>query len=293
MAKIVIADELEESVVGMLKVLGQVDYKPADLKGALADADALVVRSATKVTGELIAGAGKLKVVARAGVGLDNVDVKACEEKGIKVINTPGASTEAVAELAIGMMICACRKIGKAHFGMKNKRWEKKELTGIEVEGKTLGIVGYGRIGRSLAEKALSLGMRVIASDPHSKSDSYATVVGLDELWKESDVISLHCILTDETKGLVNGENIKKMRDGVVIINIARGELVSEEALYSACKSGKVYSAALDVYPNEPYSGKLLELENVIFTPHIGASTHEAQGRIGIELVQRLKQELK
>ncbi|MFA6530499.1 MAG: hydroxyacid dehydrogenase [Candidatus Micrarchaeia archaeon] len=291
--KIVIADNMEPEVVEGIRKLGTVVYKPADLKAELNDAEALIVRSATKVTADLIANAGKLKIVARAGVGLDNVDVKACEAKGIKVINTPGASSNAVAELVIGTMISMLRNFQKAHCQMKNKVWDKKNLIGNEIAGKTLGVIGFGRIGAMAAEKAHALGMKIIAYDPHAKAVPYAKFVSLEELFANSDVITLHTVLVPETKGMINRENIAKMKNGVWIVNAARGELIDEDSIYEACKSGKVAGAALDVYWQEPYSGKLLELDNVCFTPHLGASTKEAQVRIGVELVEKLSVELK
>lgn len=291
--KIVIADNMESEVVEGIRKLGTVVYKPANLKEELNDAEALIVRSATKVTADLIANAGKLKIVARAGVGLDNVDAKACEAKGIKVINTPGASSNAVAELVIGIMISMLRNVQKAHCQMKNKVWDKKNLIGNEIAGKTLGVIGFGRIGAMAAEKAHALGMKIIAYDPRAKEVPYAKFVSIDELFANSDVISLHTVLVPETKGMINRENIAKMKNGVWIVNAARGELIDEDSLYEACKSGKVAGAALDVYWQEPYSGKLLELDNVCFTPHLGASTKEAQVRIGVELVEKLSVELK
>ncbi|MFA5077006.1 MAG: hydroxyacid dehydrogenase, partial [Candidatus Micrarchaeia archaeon] len=286
--KIVIADNMEPEVVEEIRKLGETAYKPVDLKGAIADADALVVRSATKVDADLLSYAKKLRIVARAGVGLDNVDAKECEKKGIKVINTPGAPSNAVAELCIGFMIMLLRNGGKAHLQMKSKIWDKKGLTGREIMGKTLGIVGFGRIGALVAEKARALGMDVIAYDRSEKKSAFVKFVGLDELFAKSDVISLHMALRDETKNLVNAQSIGKMKSGVCIINTARGGLVDENALYEACKSGKIAGVALDVYEPEPYSGKLLELENAIFTPHIGSSTKESQERVGKELVQKL-----
>ncbi len=293
MTKIIIADNLEPEVVEELKKLGTVVYKPSNLQAELKDADALIVRSATKVSHELLATNHKLKIVARAGVGLDNVDVKSCEARGIKVINTPGSSSNAVAELTIGLIISMLRKVQKAHHQMKNKVWDKKSLTGEEIEGKTLGIIGYGRIGSLVAKKAKALGMNVLACDPKTKGDSNAKIVTIDELFKSSDVISLHTILTPETKDMINAKNIAKMKNGVYLVNLARGDLIDETALYEACKSGKIAGAALDVYKEEPYSGKLLELDNVYFTPHLGAATKEAQLRIGKELVEKLKEELK
>lgn len=292
---IVIADDMEKEVVDAIAKLGKIAYKPADLKAALKDADALVVRSATKVTGGLLGSAPKLRLVARAGVGLDNVDFAACEARGIHVVNTPAASSNAVAELAIGLMLCAFRNIAKAHHQMKAGVWEKKALLGREIEGKTLGIIGYGRIGSMVARKAKALGMEVIAyNPPPHPGDSIAEFVDdFDAFLARSDVVSIHSALTESTKNILNRESIAKMKDGAYIINTARGGIVEENALYDACKSGKLSGAALDVYPTEPYRGKLLELDNVCFTPHLGASTKEAQARIGKELVGLLKAELK
>jgi len=293
--KIVIADQMEDEVVESIRKLGEVEYRPKDLPGALSDADALIVRSATKVTGELLANAKRLRLVARAGVGLDNVDVPACEAKKIKVVNTPGASTNAVAELAIGLIICLLRNVPKAHFQMRNRVWDKKGLTGREVAGKTLGIIGYGRIGAAVGARAAALGMRIVAYSPPPRHDDGIVryIDSMDEFLGMAEVISLHAILTPETRHMINRDSIAKMKDGVYIINAGRGELIDEGALYDACRSGKVAGAALDVYETEPYAGKLLELDNICFTPHIGAGTKEAQARIGQELVERLKQELK
>ncbi len=291
--KIIIADDMETEVVEGIKKLGTVVYKPADLTKEIADADALVVRSATKVTQELVASSQKLKIVARAGVGLDNVDKTACDAKGIKVINTPGASSNAVAELVIGVMISMLRNVQKAHLQMKNKVWDKKKLTGNEIAGKTLGVIGYGRIGALTADKARALGMYILAYDPKAKEVPGVKFVSLDELYAKSDIISLHTVLVPETKGMINKDTIAKMKKTVWIVNAARGELINEDDLYEACKSGRITGAAIDVYPSEPYSGKLLELDNICFTPHLGASTKEAQVRIGVELVEKLEQELK
>jgi D-3-phosphoglycerate dehydrogenase len=290
--KILVADNMLPEVLSKMEAIGTVVYKPKDLTKEIEDADALVVRSATKVTRELISHAKKLKVVARAGVGLDNVDSQACQEKGIKVVNTPSSSTNAVAELAICFMICLMRKVYKAHSLLKTGKWEKNSLIGNEIAGKTLGIIGFGRIGFSVGLKAHALGMKVIAYDPNPKKVDWARFVDLDTLYKESDVVSLHTIIVPETKNMINASSIEKMKQGVYFINVARGELVDENALYDACKSGKIAGAALDVFPSEPYSGKLLELDNVCVTPHVGASTNEAQNGIGDELVLRLKETL-
>jgi D-3-phosphoglycerate dehydrogenase len=291
---IVIADQMEEDVVEAISGLGQVVYRPEDLGAALPDADVLIVRSATTVNRELLAACRKLKVVARAGVGLDNVDQEACAEKGVRVINTPGASTNAVAELAIGLILGALRNVQKAHYQMKSGRWEKKSLIGHEIEGKTLGIIGYGRIGAAVGKKAHALGMKVIAYNPPPRRDDGIAefVDDLDTFLGSCDVISLHAALTETTKNIINRESIAKMREGAFIVNTARGEMIDDDALYDAVKGGKLSGAALDVYREEPYKGKLLELENVYFTPHLGASTKEAQARIGEELVRLLKEQL-
>jgi len=266
---------------------------PADLKGALADADALIVRSATKVTEELLTHAPKLRLVARGGVGLDNVDKAACGKRGIKVANTPGASTNSVAELALGMMFCVSRKIAMADQGMRGGKWLKKEAIGTELEGKTLGIVGLGRIGNSLALKARAMGMKVIYYDPHHKGE---TVLGshatLDTIFTVSDYISLHVPLTPETKNMINAGAISKMKKTAILINTARGGLVDEEALYNALSEGRIAGAGLDVFPSEPYNGKLCGLPNAVLTPHVGGSTKEAQARIGQELIAVLRSEL-
>jgi D-3-phosphoglycerate dehydrogenase len=288
--RIVIADDMEAEVVEEIKKLGEVVYRPPDLKAALVDADVFIVRSATKVTADLLAYANKLKIVARAGVGLDNIDVTACEKRNIKVINTPAAPSNAVAELTIGLMISMLRNVQKAHMQMKNGIWDKKNLIGREIAGKTLAVVGFGRIGSLVAEKAYLLGMNVIAYDQRRKESKFAKFVSFDYLLSTADIISLHLALTPETKNIINKEAISKMKNGVYLINTARGELIDEDALYEACKSGKIAGAALDVFVKEPYTGKLLELDNVYFTPHLGGSTKEAQMRIGLELVEKLKQ---
>lgn len=292
--KIVISDSMEEEVVELIKEIGNTVYLPDDLNSAVSDADALIVRSATTVDTGLLDQAQNLKVVARAGIGLDNIDLEECKKRDIKVVNTPGASRNAVAELALGLIICTMRNVQKAHLQMENKVWDKLHLVGHEIEGKTLGVIGYGRIGSAVGRKAAALGMDVIAYNPPPRhEDGIALFIEeLDEFLGKADVISLHTVLTEETRHMINEKNIAKMKDGVFLINTARGALIDEDALYNACKSGKIAGTAIDVYEEEPYTGKLLELENVYFTPHLGASTKEAQLRIGTELVEKLKKEL-
>ncbi|MCX8195076.1 MAG: hydroxyacid dehydrogenase [Candidatus Micrarchaeota archaeon] len=290
--KIVVAENMEKEVVAQLEKLGKVSFLPKDIFSEVKDADVLIVRSGIKVDESLLSKAHKLKIVARAGVGLDNIDAEACKRHGIRIINTPAASSNAVAELALGLMLAVSRKIAKADYSMKRKTWIKKELVGTELEGKTLGIVGLGRIGTILAIKAKALGMKVVYSDPKSYS-AIGERLNLHDLLAVSDYVSLHLPLTPETRELINPAAIAKMKKTAVLINTARGALVDEEALYQALKEGKIAGAALDVYPEEPYAGKLCELDNVVLTPHIGGSTKEAQLRIGSELVEKLKEELK
>ncbi|MFH1393338.1 MAG: hydroxyacid dehydrogenase [Candidatus Micrarchaeota archaeon] len=294
MSRIVISDNMESEVVELLREVGEVSYRPENLEDALKDAEALVIRSATKATKELLDKAPNLKVVARAGVGLDNVDQEECKRRGIKVVNTPGASSNAVAEMAIGLAICGMRNVQKAQVQMKNKIWGKKNLVGREIEGKTLGVIGYGRIGHLVGLKAHSLGMEVIAYNPPPRHEDGIVrfIDDYDEFLGKADIFTIHCILTDETRNMINKEAISKMRDGAMIINLARGEIIEEDALYDGCRSGKLLCAAIDVFPKEPYTGKLLELDNVYMTPHIGGSTKEAQLRIGEELVKKIREEL-
>ncbi|MFA5108741.1 MAG: NAD(P)-dependent oxidoreductase [Candidatus Micrarchaeia archaeon] len=289
MTKIIIADNMEKEVIENLKALGEVKFQPSDLKSALSDADVLIVRSATKVTAELISSAPKLKIVARAGVGLDNVDVKACEAKKIKVINTPGASTNSVAELTICTMIGTMRKVGFLHSKMIEGKWEKKQGVGSEIFGKTLGIIGMGKIGQEVAKKASALGMNVIYFARSDKNFEYEFVPSLPALLSRADVISLHSSANKGDPPILGEKEFMQMKKGAYILNLARGSLIDEQALISALKSGQLAGAALDVYPTEPYEGELLLLQNVLLTPHVGASTLEAQLRIGDELIEQIK----
>jgi len=289
--KIVVADNMEGEVVAQMSGLGHVEYKPKDLNASLIDAEVLVVRSATKVTADLLKNAPKLKIVARGGVGLDTIDVKECEKRKITVVNTPGASTNAVAELAIALMFSLGRQIPRADALMRQKVWAKKDLTGGELAGKTLGIIGFGRIGMFVGRKAHALGMKVLYyNDLEVKCDYEVKKETLENVLKLSDFVTLHVPSNASTKGMLNAERLALMKPSAYLLNTARGEIVDEEALYGALKTGKLAGAALDVYSAEPYSGKLLELTNVVFTPHIAGSTKEAQLRIGSELVQKLKE---
>ncbi|EKF48800.1 D-3-phosphoglycerate dehydrogenase [Thermosipho africanus H17ap60334] len=269
-----------------------------DLIKEIPNIDVLVVRSATKVTADIIEAGKNLKIIARAGTGLDNVDVEKAKEKGIKVINTPGANGISVAELAIGLMISCARHIAKGTMDLKNGEWTKKQLKGHELYKRTVGIIGFGNIGREVAKRLLAFDMRVLAYDPFVKeTDMNVEIVDLDTIFKESDFITIHVPLTNETKHLVSKDAFEKMKDGVILINAARGGVVDEEALYNALISGKVYAAGLDVFEVEPPTDelrkKLLELPNVVATPHIGASTVEAQLRVGQIIVDKILEEVK
>ncbi len=268
-----------------------------ELMKVIPEVDVLIVRSATKVTGDIIEMGKKLKIIARAGVGLDNIDVRKARDLGIKVLNTPGASAISVAELAIGMMFALSRHLVRGTVDLREGRWTKKELKGVELFGKTLGIVGIGRIGREVAKRALALGMKVLAYDPYIKEvEMEVEMVDFKTLLSRSDYITFHVPLTEETRHMVNEETISKMKDGVFLINCSRGGILDEKAVLDGLKSGKITGLGLDVFENEPpntdVERELLSLNNVVATPHIGASTKEAQKRVGKEIVQKVFEEL-
>ena len=268
-----------------------------ELARELADADALVVRSAIKVTPELLESAPKLRVIGRAGIGVDNVNLEAATRKGIVVMNTPGGSSSSVAELAIGMMIALARKLCQADALTRAGKWEKKSLQGSELEGKTLGVLGLGRIGMELARRARAFSMQVVAYDPFASPvaarELGVKLLPLDEALAQSDYLSLHMALTPETESILNAANLAKTKKGVRIVNCARGELIDENALLDALKSGQVGGAALDVFRKEPPGEHpLFALPNVIATPHIAGSTHEAQERVGYRIAVQIKEYL-
>jgi D-3-phosphoglycerate dehydrogenase len=251
----------------------------------------MVVRSATKVTDKVIDAMDTMKFIVRGGVGLDNIDREAAKKKGIEVTNTPEASSISVAELSIGHMLSLCRHIPRGTSGLKGGKWEKKQLKGCEVFGKTLGLIGMGRIATEVARRASGLGMSVIAYDPYVKSVEGVDVklVGLDELLGQADFISLHLPRTDETAHMLGKDQFAKMKDGVRLVNCARGGIIDEDALFDALQSGKVAGAAIDVFEKEPATdNKLFTLDNVIGTPHIGASTREGQGRVGSSVAEKI-----
>ena len=271
---------------------------PAGLHAALADADALVVRSAVQVDDKLLESAPKLRVIGRAGVGVDNIDAEAATRRGIVVMNTPGANAVAVAELTLGLMLALARKIPAANSTMHAGKWEKKSLQGAELRGKTLGILGLGRIGLEVARRARGFGLEIAGSDPFVSAavarENSIRLVPIDELFAVSDYITLHVGLTPQTHGVINAKNIAAMKKGVRIVNCARGELVDDAALAAALKSGHVAGAALDVFTEEPpKNSPYLGLDNVILTPHIAGSTAEAQEAVGIQIAMQVREYLK
>ena len=289
---IVIADPLSPSAVEALRVPGwTIDSRagraPADLARDLSDADALVVRSATQVTADLLLAAPKLRVVARAGTGVDNVDVAAASARGIVVMNAPGANSISVAEHAMGLMLALSRSVPAADAAMKKGVWDKKRLTGVELRGKLLGVVGFGRIGREVAARARAFGMDLVAHDPFipARAATDVALVPLDELLSRADYITLHVPSTPETYHLLDAARLGRCKRGVRIVNTARGELVDEGALIDAIEAGIVAGAGLDVFEKEPPTDhRLTQLPQVIATPHISASTVEAQEQVGQEI---------
>lgn len=271
---------------------------PKEYAAHLADAEALLVRSAVKVTRDVLAKAPKLSVIGRAGVGVDNVDLKAATEAGVLVMNTPGGNAVSVAEHTLALMLAMARSIPQASASTKSGKWEKKKFLGNELRGKTLGVVGLGSIGREVVKRARPFEMRILASDPYVSSQTAADLgielVDLPTLYAHSDYITLHVALTHETQGMINDATLEAMKNGVRLVNCARGELVDGEALRRAIDSGKVAAAALDVFQTEPpVAGEpLLAFDQLIATPHIGGSTEEAQEIVGVRIAEQLAEYL-
>jgi D-3-phosphoglycerate dehydrogenase len=295
LSKVLVREEIAEAGIRLLRERGfEVDVDgDSDLAETIGRYDAIIVRSATKVTADLIARADNLKVIGRAGVGIDNVDVEAATRRGIVVANAPESTVISAAEHTIGLLVALTRNIPQAHAALKQGRWERKTYGGVELADKTLGVLGFGRIGQQVARRAAGLGMRVVAYDPFVPPDRFREL-GVERVETEEDVyaaadfLTLHLPLTDETRRSINAGAFAKMRDGVRIVNAARGDLVDEDDLLEALKSGKVGGAALDVFSTEPYSGPLLELDNVVATPHLAASTEEAQDRAGVIIAEQV-----
>jgi D-3-phosphoglycerate dehydrogenase / 2-oxoglutarate reductase len=300
--KILIAEKISASAVEQLKEPGWTVLTAEQLDGKLASeletADALIVRSAVQADAALLSHAKKLRVVGRAGVGVDNIDLDAATRQGIAVMNTPGANAVAVAEQTLGMMLAMARHLCRADALMHAGKWEKKSLQGSELRGKTLGIAGLGRIGMEVARRARAFGMEIVGHDPFVSvavaKEQGIRLVSVDELYGAADYITLHVGLTPQTTGMINEAAFKKMKKGVRLVNCARGELVNEADLASALKDGRVAAAALDVFNEEPLKNSPLQsLENVILTPHIGGSTHEAQEAVGVQIARQVREYLK
>lgn len=300
MIKILLADSLDKETIEKLKgisgfeVVLKTGMDEAELVRTIPEFHAVVVRSATKITRKVVEAASNLKLIVRAGIGLDNVDVEAAREKGIQVANTPAATSISVAEHTFGLMLGAVRQHGRANLSMKEHKWEKKTLSGTELYGKTLGIIGIGRIGQEVAKRALAFGMKVIAYDiVKVETPIEIQQASLDELLTQADIVTLHLPLTKETRHMISGKEFEKMRAGVVLVNAARGGVVDEAALLEALNSGKVKAAGLDVFEKEPpVDFSLVDHPNVIVTPHIGAAAEEGQKRAGLEVVNILKERL-
>src|SRR5882762_11079058 len=300
--KIVVAEKISASAVELLREPRWTVITPDQLEGKLTShlesADALIVRSAVQVNAALLEHAHKLRVVGRAGVGVDNVDLDAATRKGIAVMNTPGANAVAVAELTVGLMLGMARLLPRADALMHAGKWEKKSLEGTELSGKTLGVIGLGKIGMEVARRAKAFGMEIVGHDPFVSAtvvkDQGIRTGKLEEVYAAADYLTLHVGLTPRTTGMINADSLKKMKKGVRIVNCARGELVDEAALAQALKQGHVAGAALDVFQEEPLKNSpLTALDNVILTPHIGGSTHEAQEAVGYQIALQVKEYLK
>ena len=292
--RVLVREAIAPAGVELLRSRFDVDEdSDSPLDEIIAGYDAIVIRSATKLTAAVIDRADRLKVIGRAGVGVDNVDVDAATRRGIVVANAPDSTVVSAAEHTIGLLVALARNIPQAHAALKDGRWERSRWGGIELADKTLGVLGFGRIGRQVARRALGLGMRVIGYDPFVAPERFREL-GAEhahdpaDVFEAADFLTLHLPLTEETRHFVDAGALGRMRDGVRIVNAARGELVDEGALAQAVRDGKVAGAALDVFSAEPYTGELLELENVVVTPHLAASTEEAQDRAGVIVAEQV-----
>jgi D-3-phosphoglycerate dehydrogenase len=300
--KIIVTDGLQDAGMSILSKEAKVDDRKGisaeDLVKEIGNYDAIIVRGRTKVTREVIEAGKNLKVIGRAGVGVDNIDVAAAKEKEIKVVNAPSSTTTAVAELAMGLIFALAREIPKADASMKRGEWLKKDLEGVELFGKTLGIIGFGRIGSTIGQTAAAVGMRIMACCLFRIPETIRIIGGellvMDDIIEKSDFITIHTPLTDETRGMINAEAFSRMKDGVYIICTARGGIIDEKALLDALNSGKVAGAALDVFETEPPVFKeLINHPKVIATPHIGGQTNEAQRRASVDISREVMAALK
>jgi len=300
MKKILIADSLDQEALEKIESIPdfEVTLKTGmdedELVKTIPDFNATVVRGATKMTKKVIDAASNLELIIRAGIGLDNIDLAAAKEKGVEVANTPAATSISVAEHTFGLMLAAVRNHGKANLSMKEHKWEKKKLSGTELYGKILGVIGIGRIGQEVAKRALAFGMKVMTYDVMDvETELDVKKVGFEELIGLADIITLHLPLTDKTKHMISDKEFEKMKDGVILVNASRGGTVDEEALLRALEAGKIRAAALDVFEKEPPEDfTLVNHPSVIATPHIGAAAKEGQKRAGMEVVSILRERL-
>jgi D-3-phosphoglycerate dehydrogenase len=299
MKKILISDPIDESCITTLKSAGFIveystDLNPEELEKVVKDFNALVVRSSTKVTSKLISHMNKMEVIGRAGIGVDNIDVPSATRKGILVMNTPGGNTISAAEHTMALLLAVCRNIPQANKSLSEEEWDRKSFKGTELNGKKLGLIGLGKIGREVALRSKAFGLYILAFDPVLSSDVAEEIgvelVDLESIWKEADIISVHAPLYDRTKHIISADAIEKCKVGVKIINCARGGLVDEEALLAALELGKVSGAGLDVYEKEPpdSSNQLLKHPKVVCTPHLGASTEEAQQKVALQISEQI-----
>ena len=294
--RVLVTDRIAEEGLAVLSDAGhnvdvQVGLSSQELLAEVRGADALIIRSATRVIAEVFEAGKSLKVVGRAGAGVDNIDLAAADACGVTVVNTPRANSLSAAEHTMALLLAMARNVPQAHSALREGRWERSLWQGVELSGKTLGIVGFGQIGRLVGERAAAFGMKLLAYDPYvSEGDAAnhgAEKVELSELMAKSDFITLHAVKTPETIGLISGELMSSAKRGVKIVNVARGGLVDEAVLVEALESGQVSAAALDVFENEPLvESPLLHFDQVVVTPHLGASTREAQIRAGIEVAE-------
>lgn len=297
---ILVTDHIAEEGLRILAADSDIEFdvkagiKNDELKTIIGNYDAIITRSGTTITADLIENPGRLKIIGRAGVGVDNIDIETASKKGLIVLNAPTGNTLAATELTLGIMLAAARKIPLANDSLKKGKWDRKKFLGIELYNKTLGIIGLGRIGSNVAIRAKSFGMKVIAYDPYikkSKADSLGVTLydSLDELLGEVDVVTFHTPLTSKTKNMITSEKISLMKDNVIFVNCARGGIVNEDDLYEALRSGKVFAAGVDVFVEEPpESNRLLELENAFATPHIGANTMEGQEAVSVIIAEQV-----
>jgi D-3-phosphoglycerate dehydrogenase len=291
--KVLVREAIADSGLELLRARFEVDVDAeSPLESIIGAYDGLIVRSATKVTAEVIARGDRLKVIGRAGVGVDNVDVDAATRRGIVVANAPESNVVSAAEHTVGLLVALARNIPQAHAALLAGRWERSRWSGVELADKVLGVLGFGRIGRQVARRALGLQMKVVAYDPFVSAERFRELgvesASFDEVLARADFLTLHLALNDETRNAIGTDAIGKMRDGVRIVNAARGELLDEDALVAALESGKVAGAAIDVFVREPYDGPLLRAPNIVLTPHLAASTDEAQDRAGVIVAEQV-----